>query len=171
VWDVFHSGVGASLAVLHMEQAIAAGAGAFVACGGAGAVEPGMALGQVVVPTAAVRDEGTSFHYAPASHKDNWLPVPGDHRPDGFLPNNGWGLTVVRRSPSTGEFTQSAVGKDVLTERWSPLFHGWAVEIRQIGGRRDASEARRPSRGGDGSAHWGVIRPMKRTGTRLASDH
>ncbi len=38
---VFHPGVGASIAVLHMEKAIAAGAQTFVACGGAGAVEPG----------------------------------------------------------------------------------------------------------------------------------
>jgi uridine phosphorylase len=66
---VFHPGVGASLAVVHMEKAIAAGAQVFVACGGAGAVEPGMALGHVVVPTAAVRDEGTSFHYAPPSRQ------------------------------------------------------------------------------------------------------
>ena len=36
-------------------------------CGGAGAIVPGLALGHVVVPTAAVRDEGTSYHYcAPA---------------------------------------------------------------------------------------------------------
>jgi uridine phosphorylase len=62
---VFHPGVGAPLAVHHMEQAIAAGARTFVACGGAGALRPGLALGHVVVPDAAVRDEGTSYHYAP----------------------------------------------------------------------------------------------------------
>jgi uridine phosphorylase len=61
---VFHPGVGAPLAVQHFEKAIAAGGRAFVACGGAGAVQPGLALGHVVIPTAAVRDEGTSFHYA-----------------------------------------------------------------------------------------------------------
>ncbi|HEX4247118.1 MAG TPA: nucleoside phosphorylase [Pseudonocardia sp.] len=66
---VFHPGVGAPLAILHMEQAIAAGGRAFVACGGAGAVEPGLALGHVVVPNGAVRDEGTSFHYAPPSRQ------------------------------------------------------------------------------------------------------
>jgi uridine phosphorylase len=61
---VLHPGVGAPLAVLHLERAIAAGARVLVACGGAGAVRPEMALGHVVVPDAAVRDEGTSFHYA-----------------------------------------------------------------------------------------------------------
>lgn len=64
---VFHPGVGAPLAVQHFERAISAGGRSFVACGGAGAVQPGLALGHVVVPDAAVRDEGTSYHYAPPS--------------------------------------------------------------------------------------------------------
>lgn len=63
----FHPGVGAALAAIHLETAVASGGRAFVACGGAGAVRPGLALGHVVVPTGAVRDEGTSFHYAPPS--------------------------------------------------------------------------------------------------------
>jgi uridine phosphorylase len=62
---VFHPGVGAPLAVQHFETAIAAGGRFFVACGGAGALRSGLAVGQIVVPVAAVRDEGTSFHYAP----------------------------------------------------------------------------------------------------------
>jgi uridine phosphorylase len=65
----FHPGVGAPLATHHLETAISAGGRAFVACGGAGAVQPGLALGQVVVPTAAVRDEGTSYHYLPAGRE------------------------------------------------------------------------------------------------------
>ena len=62
---VFHPGVGAPLAVQHFEKAIAAGGRRFVACGGAGAIRPGLALGHIVVPDAALRDEGTSYHYAP----------------------------------------------------------------------------------------------------------
>jgi uridine phosphorylase len=62
---VFHPGVGAPLAVQHFERAIAAGGRVFVACGGAGALQSGLAVGHIVVPAAAVRDEGTSFHYAP----------------------------------------------------------------------------------------------------------
>jgi uridine phosphorylase len=46
-----------------LEDAIACGCSRFVACGGAGALVPGLALGHVVVPDAAVRDEGTSYHY------------------------------------------------------------------------------------------------------------
>jgi uridine phosphorylase len=65
----FHPGVGAPLAAHHLETSISAGGRAFVACGGAGAVQPGLALGHVVVPTGAVRDEGTSYHYLPASRE------------------------------------------------------------------------------------------------------
>ena len=64
---VFHPGVGAPMAAGMMEEAIAAGCRAFVACGGAGAIQPGLALGHVIVPDRAVRDEGTSFHYLPPS--------------------------------------------------------------------------------------------------------
>ncbi len=66
---VFHPGVGAPLAAGVLEEMIATGCRTFVACGGAGAVIPGLALGHVVVPDAAVRDEGTSYHYLPASRE------------------------------------------------------------------------------------------------------
>jgi len=63
----FQPGVGAALAAAFLEQAIARGCRRFVVCGGAGALVPELVLGHVIVPTAAVRDEGTSYHYlAPA---------------------------------------------------------------------------------------------------------
>jgi uridine phosphorylase len=61
------AGVGAPLAAGWLEELIAFGACRFIVAGGAGALVPGLALGHVLVPTAAIRDEGTSFHYAPAS--------------------------------------------------------------------------------------------------------
>jgi uridine phosphorylase len=64
---VVHPGVGAPLAAAFLEELIARGCRAFVACGGAGVLVPDVALGHVVVPTAAIRDEGTSYHYAPAA--------------------------------------------------------------------------------------------------------
>jgi uridine phosphorylase len=64
---VVHPGVGAPLAAGFLEELIARGCRAFIACGGAGVLVPDVALGHVVVPTSAVRDEGTSYHYlAPA---------------------------------------------------------------------------------------------------------
>lgn len=66
---VFYPGQGAPLAAASLERVIAAGCRAIVFCGGAGALVPELALGQVVVPTQALRDEGTSFHYAPPARE------------------------------------------------------------------------------------------------------
>jgi len=63
---VAHPGVGAPLAAAFLEELIARGCRTFVACGGAGVLVPDVALGHVVVPTRAIRDEGTSYHYLPA---------------------------------------------------------------------------------------------------------
>jgi uridine phosphorylase len=64
-----HPGVGAPLAAGFLEELIARGCRAFVACGGAGVLVPDLAVGHVVVPTAAVRDEGTSYHYLPPGRR------------------------------------------------------------------------------------------------------
>ncbi len=64
---VFHPGVGAPMAAGMLEGAIALGCRKFIACGGAGVLDPGIPVGQIIVPLSAVRDEGTSYHYlAPA---------------------------------------------------------------------------------------------------------
>jgi uridine phosphorylase len=62
---LFHPGVGAPLAAGLLEEVIALGGRVFVACGGAGALDRDLALGHLIVPTSAVRDEGTSYHYLP----------------------------------------------------------------------------------------------------------
>lgn len=59
-------GVGAPAAVSSLEVLIALGATKIIGCGGAGIIRPGFDVGHVIVPTGAVRDEGTSYHYAPA---------------------------------------------------------------------------------------------------------
>jgi uridine phosphorylase len=62
---VFHPGIGAPLAVGMLEEVIALGGRAFIACGGAGALDHRLTLGHLIVPNAALRDEGTSYHYLP----------------------------------------------------------------------------------------------------------
>jgi uridine phosphorylase len=62
---VFHPGVGAPLAAGLLEEVIALGCRKFIACGGAGVLEKGIAVGHILVPDAAVRDEGASYHYLP----------------------------------------------------------------------------------------------------------
>lgn len=62
---LFQPGIGASLAAIFLENAIARGATRFVACGGAGALNGDLSVGHLIVPTSALRDEGTSYHYLP----------------------------------------------------------------------------------------------------------
>ena len=62
---VFFPGVGAPLAAAVLEHVIAMGVRHVVACGAAGSLVPELTMGHVVVPDAAVRDEGTSYHYLP----------------------------------------------------------------------------------------------------------
>jgi uridine phosphorylase len=62
---VFQPGVGAALAAGLLEEVIALGCKKFVACGSAGSLDGRITMGQIVVPVAAVRDEGTSYHYLP----------------------------------------------------------------------------------------------------------
>lgn len=66
---IAQGGVGAPLAVGWIEELITLGGRAFVAAGGAGVLVPGLAMGHVIVPTSAVRDEGTSYHYLPPSRE------------------------------------------------------------------------------------------------------
>ena len=58
-----------ALAAAFLEELIARGCRTFIACGGAGVLVPDVALGHVIVPTSAIRDEGTSYHYLPASRE------------------------------------------------------------------------------------------------------
>ena len=66
---LFHSPLGAPAAAGFLEELIAAGCRRFVACGGAGVLRSDIAVGHIIVPDAAVRDEGMSYHYLPPSRK------------------------------------------------------------------------------------------------------
>lgn len=57
--------IGAPWAVLICEELIAVGARAIIATGAAGSLQEYAPVGSLVVPTAAIREEGTSYHYAP----------------------------------------------------------------------------------------------------------
>jgi uridine phosphorylase len=60
---IMHPGVGSPVAAASLEAAIALGCRKFVACGGAGVLDRTLAVGHLLVPQTAVRDEGTSYHY------------------------------------------------------------------------------------------------------------
>jgi len=65
---LFYPGMGAPLAASRLERVIAAGCRSIVACGAAGALVPGLEMGhEIISVSAALRDEGTSYHYVPPS--------------------------------------------------------------------------------------------------------
>ncbi len=66
---VFHPGIGAPFCAGNMEEVIALGGEKFIACGGAGVLDKAIAVGHIIVPISAVRDEGTSYHYLPPSRE------------------------------------------------------------------------------------------------------
>ena len=61
--------VGAPCAAAHIEELTAYGCKKYIACGGCGVLQKDIAVGHLIIPTSAVRDEGTSYHYAPPSRE------------------------------------------------------------------------------------------------------
>jgi uridine phosphorylase len=57
--------IGAPAAAIAVEELAARGAEVFIGVGTAGAIDERLAVGDLVVCSAALRDEGTSHHYAP----------------------------------------------------------------------------------------------------------
>jgi uridine phosphorylase len=72
---VMHAGVGAPVAAAFLDELIALGCRKFIACGGCGVLDERIGLGQVVVPVAAIRDEGTSYHYLSPSREVATSPI------------------------------------------------------------------------------------------------
>jgi uridine phosphorylase len=66
---ISQAGVGAPLAAGMLEELIAVGCRNFIVCGGSGVLDRAVAVGHLLVPTAAVRDEGTSYHYMAPSRE------------------------------------------------------------------------------------------------------
>ncbi len=60
-------GIGAPAACVVLEGLIAFGVKRFVSVGIAGSLQPDIAIGDLIVCEKAIRDEGTSYHYLPAS--------------------------------------------------------------------------------------------------------
>jgi uridine phosphorylase len=69
--------VGAPAAVSLMEEMIACGMTSLIVTGAAGSLQPHAPIGSLVVPDAAIREEGTSHHYAPSD--DEAVPSPRLH--------------------------------------------------------------------------------------------
>lgn len=62
------AGIGSGQTSNVMEELIQLGGTAFVQLGATGAMQPHLELGDVVIPTGSVRDEGTTRYYAPPQY-------------------------------------------------------------------------------------------------------
>ena len=65
--------VGAPMAVICLEKLIALGAQRIIVCGWCGALQPDLGVGDLVLPTWAVSEEGTSGHYPLAEASESSL--------------------------------------------------------------------------------------------------
>jgi uridine phosphorylase len=61
--NLIQAAVGAPQAAGQIDELTALGCNKFIACGMCGVLQKELALGHLVIPTSAVRDEGTSYHY------------------------------------------------------------------------------------------------------------
>ncbi len=61
--------VGAAGSAAFLEELIALGFNKFIVCGGAGVLRKDIAVGHLIIPTSAIRDEGASYHYLPPARE------------------------------------------------------------------------------------------------------
>ena len=65
---VVHMPVGGARTVMTLEELMALGARTFLIAGATGALKPGIQVGDYVIATNALREEGVSYHYQPPEH-------------------------------------------------------------------------------------------------------
>lgn len=66
---LIQAAVGAPMAAGQIEELSALGCKKFIACGMCGVLQRELAVGHLIIPIAAVRDEGTSYHYVKPSRE------------------------------------------------------------------------------------------------------
>lgn len=68
---LIQAAVGAPMAAGQIEELSALGCKKFIACGMCGVLQKELAVGHLIIPIAAIRDEGTSYHYVKPSREIN----------------------------------------------------------------------------------------------------
>jgi len=132
--------MGAPAAVMFLETLIAWGARKFVYFGWCGAIAPQIKIGDIIVPTGAVIDEGTSRHYHAGLHQTA-VPSPGISNAirqilnahahpfhDGLI----WTTDAIfRETPAKVEFfqQQGALGVEMETSALFTVAHYHQVEM------------------------------------------
>ena len=72
---VMMAGIGAPLAVGHLEELKSSGFKNFIILGSCGVLDESIEADKIILPSSALRDEGTSYHYAPASDEISYEPA------------------------------------------------------------------------------------------------
>ena len=61
--------IGGPMAAMQIEELTALGCSKFIICGGCGVLQKDISVGNMIIPTVAVRDEGASYHYVKPSRE------------------------------------------------------------------------------------------------------
>ncbi len=69
--SLIQAGVGAPIAGAQIDELTALGCNKYIACGSCGVLQKDIAVGHLIIPVSAVRDEGTSYHYIKPSREMN----------------------------------------------------------------------------------------------------
>ncbi|HFR3155219.1 TPA: nucleoside phosphorylase [Streptococcus suis] len=67
--------IGAPMAVGHLEELKACGFENFIVLGSRGVLDKSLVADKIILPSSVLRDEGTSYHYAPASDEISYDPA------------------------------------------------------------------------------------------------
>jgi len=98
------SSVGAPGTVAMLEEAIAYGVNKFVVFGSCGGLVPHVEEGGLIVPSAAYRDEGTSYHYALSS---DYISIPSAVKTAQILTDLGVPHTVAKVWTTDGFYRET----------------------------------------------------------------
>lgn len=109
------TGIGGPSAAIAVEELIQVGARVLVRIGSAGAMQPGIKVGDLVVPVGAVREDGASAMYVPAGY-----PAVADHELVGAL------LSAARELGYTAHCGLARSHDSFYTDREDELMRYWS---------------------------------------------
>ncbi len=113
--------LGAAGSAAFLEELIACGFDKFIVCGGAGVLRKDIAVGHLIIPTSAVRDEGASYHYlTPAREVECDPEVVGKIEAD----FNKYKIAYIKAKTWTTDAYYRETEKKSGTEKIGGLRHG-----------------------------------------------